>query len=189
MLLLLSLLTGVQGRTSWTLACDDGSVHNGHGAEELLNKQLSLQGVKCLLKSDDEGDSAGRRLTAPGAAFTAALTPAGGSTFLVVGHTVPTAAPGLPAGIQVGLWTGDMDTPPGWALVEGTAGMEALDADWHGDTLYVANAGDSRAVISRAGAVGEGLTHDHKPEDEKEMARITAIGGIVDFGGVVAPGA
>ena len=71
MLLLLSLLTGVQGRTSWTLACDDGSVHSGHGAEELLNKQLSLQGVKCLLKSDDEGDggapphSAGRRPDPP----------------------------------------------------------------------------------------------------------------------------
>ena len=86
----------------------------------------------------EEGVVAEYHLTAPGAAFTAALTPAGGSTFLVVGHTVPTAAPGLPAGIQVGLWTGDMDTPPGWALVEGTAGMEALDADWHGDTLYVA---------------------------------------------------
>lgn len=77
-------------------------------------------------------------LTAPGAAFTAALTPAGGSTFLVVGHTASTTAPALPTGIQVGLWSGSADAAPGWALLDGTEGMEALDADWHADTLYIA---------------------------------------------------
>ncbi len=77
-------------------------------------------------------------LTAPGAAFTAALTPAGGSTFLVVGHTASMTAPAVPTGIQVGLWSGSADAAPGWALLNGTEGMEALDADWHADTLYIA---------------------------------------------------
>ena len=56
-----------------------------------------------------------------------------------------------------------------------------------GNTLYVANAGDSRAIICRKGK-GEGITHDHKPEDDTELARITAVGGLVDFGGVIKPG-
>ena len=56
-----------------------------------------------------------------------------------------------------------------------------------GDTLHVANAGDSRAVISQKG-VGTAITTDHKPEDEKEYERIKKAGGEVDFGGVVAPG-
>ena len=59
----------------------------------------------------EEGMVAEHHLTAPGAAFTAALTPVGGGAFLVVGHTVPTAAPGPPAGIQVGLWTGKRTRP------------------------------------------------------------------------------
>ena len=49
-----------------------------------------------------------------------------------------------------------------------------------GDTLYVANAGDSRAVISRVSGgerVGTAITTDHKPEDEKEFVRIKAAGG------------
>ena len=39
--------------------------------------------------------------------------------------------------------------------------------------LYVANAGDSRAVLCRAGAAVE-LSEDHKPEDPLEKARIQA---------------
>ncbi len=85
-----------------------------------------------------EGKVAEFDLTAPGAAFTAALTPAGGNTFLVVGHTASTSAPSVPTGIQVGLWSGSVDAPPGWALLADTEGMEALDADWHADTLYIA---------------------------------------------------
>jgi serine/threonine protein phosphatase PrpC len=42
-------------------------------------------------------------------------------------------------------------------------------------TLLSANVGDSRAVLSRNGKAVE-LTHDHKPNDEKEKARIMALG-------------
>lgn len=77
-------------------------------------------------------------LVAQGPAFTAALTPAGGTSFLVVGHAVSASAPADLTGIKVGLWTGTADAPPGWALLDGTDGMAALDADWHADTLYIA---------------------------------------------------
>lgn len=53
--------------------------------------------------------------------------------------------------------------------------------------LYVANAGDSRAVLCRGGAAVE-LSEDHKPEDPSERARIQAAGGTVTADGRVNDG-
>ncbi|KAL8435018.1 hypothetical protein ACSSS7_002776 [Eimeria intestinalis] len=49
--------------------------------------------------------------------------------------------------------------------------------------LIIANAGDSRGVISRAG-VAFPLSHDHKPMNPGERARIAAAGGCVTNGRV-----
>lgn len=52
-------------------------------------------------------------------------------------------------------------------------------------TLYVANAGDSRAVLCRAGGIAEPLSFDHKPSQERESERIEKAGGFVNqFGRV-----
>lgn len=53
-----------------------------------------------------------------------------------------------------------------------------------GETLYIANAGDSRSVLATKG-VGIELSLDHKPENEKEIARITKAGGYVTNGRVM----
>jgi len=45
--------------------------------------------------------------------------------------------------------------------------------------MVVANCGDSRAVLSRAGKAKE-LSQDHKPNDPKEEARIKKAGGFVE---------
>lgn len=46
--------------------------------------------------------------------------------------------------------------------------------------LHVGNVGDSRALMSRnKGNITLGLTNDHKPDDESEIARIEANGGRV----------
>ena len=50
-------------------------------------------------------------------------------------------------------------------------------------TLYVANAGDSRAILAKGGKVQE-LSFDHKPDNEKEKARIAKAGGSVIEGRV-----
>lgn len=51
--------------------------------------------------------------------------------------------------------------------------------------VTVANAGDSRAVICRAGGIAEPLSLDHKPSQQREMSRITRAGGFVNqFGRV-----
>ncbi|EGN98389.1 hypothetical protein SERLA73DRAFT_183367 [Serpula lacrymans var. lacrymans S7.3] len=49
--------------------------------------------------------------------------------------------------------------------------------------IYVANAGDSRSVISVKGEV-KPLSFDHKPSSETEKARIVGAGGYVEYGRV-----
>lgn len=77
-------------------------------------------------------------LTSTGAVSTCALVALGDETFIAVGHRQDNTAPSsVASGLMAGLWTGD-ETAPGWAPIPGTEDMEAIDADWHGDTLYVA---------------------------------------------------
>eukprot|EP00898_Chlorokybus_atmophyticus_P002400 jgi/Chlat1/3160/Chrsp219S03309 len=64
-----------------------------------------------------------------------------------------------------------------------TAGSTAVTAVMRGDTLIVANAGDSRAVLSRKGQAIE-LSKDHKPDSEIERTRILAAGGFIADGRV-----
>ncbi|CAM9754127.1 unnamed protein product [Pylaiella littoralis] len=53
-----------------------------------------------------------------------------------------------------------------------------------GKNLHVANAGDSRAVLCRAG-VAVALSHDHKPLADTEKNRIERAGGFVNAAGRV----
>ena len=56
------------------------------------------------------------------------------------------------------------------------------DADG-GEKLWVANTGDSRAVLSSFGKAIE-MSHDHKPGNPEEVSRIEKAGGFVQFGRV-----
>lgn len=49
--------------------------------------------------------------------------------------------------------------------------------------IYVANAGDSRSVLSLQGTA-KPLSFDHKPQNETEMQRIKAAGGYIEYGRV-----
>lgn len=49
-----------------------------------------------------------------------------------------------------------------------------------GDTIYCANAGDSRCVLSQDKTAVE-MSHDHKPSNTDEEARIKRAGGFVSF--------
>lgn len=62
------------------------------------------------------------------------------------------------------------------------AGSTASTAILVGDRLLVANVGDSRAVISRAGEA-VALSIDHKPDRGDERKRIEEAGGVVMWGG------
>ncbi|KAJ4458810.1 putative protein phosphatase 2C 7 [Paratrimastix pyriformis] len=62
----------------------------------------------------------------------------------------------------------------------GTTAVVALMSQGH---LFLAHAGDSRAVICHDGEALFGTT-DHKPESQAERARIGALGGSVLFAGV-----
>ena len=58
------------------------------------------------------------------------------------------------------------------------AGCTAVVAVLKGRHLYVANAGDSRAVLAR-GDDAMALSEDHKPAAQSEKQRITTAGGFV----------
>ncbi|EIW73107.1 hypothetical protein TREMEDRAFT_25513, partial [Tremella mesenterica DSM 1558] len=51
------------------------------------------------------------------------------------------------------------------------------------DGRIIANAGDSRSVLGYKG-IAKDLSHDHKPTNAGETARITSAGGFVEFGRV-----
>jgi serine/threonine protein phosphatase PrpC len=70
------------------------------------------------------------------------------------------------------------ESPP---LDDGTTALVAVVA---GGRVHVANAGDSRAVLVRAGGGAVALSDDHKPNRPDEVARIRALGGTVFFHGV-----
>merc|ERR1711991_377591 len=63
-----------------------------------------------------------------------------------------------------------------------TAGCTAVVALRVGKKLFVANAGDSRGVLSRAGKA-IALSEDHKPQSEVETNRITRVGGFINQAG------
>lgn len=64
------------------------------------------------------------------------------------------------------------------------AGATAVVAVIVGRTITVANAGDSRAVLCRAGSAYP-LSFDHKPLQERELTRIRNAGGFVNHFGRV----
>lgn len=67
------------------------------------------------------------------------------------------------------------------------SGCTAVVAVLKAGRLYVANAGDSRCVVSRGG-VAVDMSIDHKPEDAEERARIKKAGGKVTCEGRVNGG-
>jgi protein phosphatase 1G len=68
-------------------------------------------------------------------------------------------------------------------LAESYAGCTANVALIHKNTLYVANAGDSRTVLCRNGSAFE-MSVDHKPDNPEEFARIDKAGGYIAEGRV-----
>ncbi|KAF2313034.1 hypothetical protein GH714_008823 [Hevea brasiliensis] len=83
------------------------------------------------------------------------------------------------------------DQPDNWAFEEGphsdfsgpTSGSTACVAIIRNHQLVVANAGDSRCVISRKGQAYN-LSRDHKPDLEAEKDRILKAGGFIHAGRV-----
>ncbi|KAK8655032.1 hypothetical protein V6N13_107624 [Hibiscus sabdariffa] len=61
------------------------------------------------------------------------------------------------------------------------SGTTALTAMIFGRSLLVANAGDSRAVLSRCGKAIE-MSKDHRPCCMRERIRIESLGGFIDDG-------
>ena len=59
-----------------------------------------------------------------------------------------------------------------------TAVVAIVRREINHNVLYVANAGDSRAVLSKNGTA-ERLSKDHKATDPQEIARVKSEGGSI----------
>lgn len=59
------------------------------------------------------------------------------------------------------------------------SGTTAVIAFINGKKLFVANAGDSRAVLDRGKLGGKRLSYDHKADDPDEIKRMEVLGGWV----------
>ena len=62
--------------------------------------------------------------------------------------------------------------------LDSLAGCTANVALFYEDMLYVANLGDSRAVLCRDNQALD-MSYDHKPDNPNELARIKKAGGYV----------
>ncbi len=67
------------------------------------------------------------------------------------------------------------------------SGTTACVALIKSETLFVANAGDSRCVLCRDGKAVD-MSMDHKPEDDEERERIEKAGGKITGDGRVNGG-
>ncbi|KAK9863223.1 hypothetical protein WJX84_003873, partial [Apatococcus fuscideae] len=79
---------------------------------------------------------------------------------------------------SLGRWSSEQQS-----YVGPSAGCTAVVALVRGTQLLVANAGDSRCVMSRGGTA-VAMTHDHKPTDTEEHDRIIKAGGFITEGRV-----
>eukprot|EP00550_Attheya_septentrionalis_P008132 CAMPEP_0198294930 /NCGR_PEP_ID=MMETSP1449-20131203/24768_1 /TAXON_ID=420275 /ORGANISM="Attheya septentrionalis, Strain CCMP2084" /LENGTH=488 /DNA_ID=CAMNT_0043995031 /DNA_START=114 /DNA_END=1580 /DNA_ORIENTATION=+ len=133
---------------------------------------------EAIADHDDNADSVAMNTTenndvnenAPGSESLAPVTPA---------SEEPPESPFRASRIQNGRFVCNLPDHPIHA------GCTSVVAVIIGRTLTVANAGDSRAVLCRAGGSTTALSYDHKPHDEIEMSRIRNAGGFVNqFGRV-----
>lgn len=77
----------------------------------------------------------------------------------------------------------EVDKALGKHMDASVSGTTAVCALMRGDTMWVANAGDSRAIVARRGPKGTLVTHDltqdQKPDTPQEKERIERMGGRV----------
>lgn len=163
---------------------EDGGRSSDHAAE-ILRRVLDLNRKRAGVGA---GQPSGESLPAP----------APGSAGAVARENAPAAAPGAAPAAAAAMCARPLDAPPNGRpppldsprspespdLPVVQSGCTAIVAVIHQGQLHVANAGDSRAVLCRAGEALE-LSKDHKPTQEAELLRIQQAGGWVTEAGRV----
>ncbi|KAK9804174.1 hypothetical protein WJX73_008581 [Symbiochloris irregularis] len=163
-----------------------GEEPSTNDAMNIIRKVLQMRQQATEPGGADKAPAGGSLQQAAGSP-SAAMQPLQGTAVVPGPNVAPAPPPAVPPAADPTQETAGesntlMDTLPDHNL---QAGCTAVVAVVLANTLFVANAGDSRAVLCR-GRNAVALSHDHKPAHEEERARIMAAGGFVsDIGGVV----
>ncbi|CAJ0580820.1 unnamed protein product, partial [Mesorhabditis spiculigera] len=86
----------------------------------------------------------------------------------------------LPLALKKGFLALDEKMRADDEMKDDVSGTTAVVVMVQRDTIYCANVGDSRAIVSVCGEAVP-LSYDHKPANEKEAKRIIAAGGFVEY--------
>jgi len=138
-------------------------VYDGHGgreAAEYIRDHLHVNVAKRMAQ----------RVLSMGAAGTGTGSPASVARDFDLGDAMKLGA----ADTEAALLSQSLE----W---QSTAGAVVAFTIFAGMQLYVAHAGDSRAVLCRDGRALD-LTQDHKPGLESEQSRVSSLGGFISDG-------
>eukprot|EP00887_Chlorella_sp_A99_P006845 scaffold2.g6845.t1 len=158
----------------------EGGEDEGDDTYEMLRKLVAMQramgsGAPNGTAAGEEGASSRAAAAAAGASEEMADADGGG------GGGVAAAPGGMAWSMGNGGGSGGAAPDP---MLSVQAGCTAVVALIKGRRLWVANAGDSRAVLCRGGAA-VAMSEDHKPAQATERARIVAAGGFLsEIGGI-----
>ncbi|KAL9937115.1 hypothetical protein V8E36_004350 [Tilletia maclaganii] len=165
-----------------------------YGVSEMQGWRISMEDAHATILKLEGGDDAKTKIS-----FFAVYDGHGGSAVAkYAGRTVHTRLANTPqfkkadyeAALKRAFLATDEDLREDAAFANDSSGCTAVAALLvPGETseaarrIIVANAGDSRSVLSLKGEA-KPMSYDHKPTNQKETTRIVGAGGFVEFGRV-----
>lgn len=179
---------------SYYADCQKGffAVYDGHGgarASQFASKHLHdllFQHLPPATPASLTQSPSGSSLSTISSSLSSTLLPSSAANSTNNSHSTAATAASASASPSSALTSAFLDLDRQWLdLASANSwddGSTAISALIHNHTLYVANVGDSRAVLASSGQAID-MSSDHKPSRLDEKERIEALGGrIIHYG-------
>ena len=179
---------------SYYADCQKGffAVYDGHGgarASQFASKHLHdllFQHLPPSTPASLAHSPSGSSLSSISSSLSSSLLQSSSTASTPNSHSASSAAASTSASPSSALTSAFLDLDRQWldlaSVNSWDDGSTAISALIHSHTLYVANVGDSRAVLASSGQAID-MSSDHKPSRLDEKERIEALGGrIIHYG-------